>query len=135
MWRADGKELFFFAPDSTTMATSVDTTKQFESAVPRVLFTSPALVSGSGRSFASASGRSFAVSKDGTRFLVNLPRQQAAASSMSWHASPAVLRQSASRVFCESRTMTGVPPFASNISMPVNLARICSLTRMSSCGR
>jgi hypothetical protein len=90
MWRADGKELFFLAPDGTMMTTSVDTTREFESGIPRALFTSAALSragidvmeSGSRRSFASVSGRSFSVSKDGTRFLVNLPQKQAAATPL-----------------------------------------------------
>jgi len=63
VWRADGKELFFLAPDSTVMAAPIDTARQFEPGVPQALFRSNAsTVSGA---------RQFAVSRDGKRILVN----------------------------------------------------------------
>ena len=69
-WRADGKELFFVAPDGTMMAVDIDTTRQVEAGVPRALFKRAALV--------SVRGRPYDVSKDGKRFLVNLPPEQSA---------------------------------------------------------
>ena len=69
-WRADGKELFFLAPGGTMMAVAIDTTRQFDVGVPRVLFRKVGLV--------SVPGRAYDVSTDGKRFLLNLPPEQAA---------------------------------------------------------
>ena len=52
------------------MAVDIDTTRQFEAGVPRALFRRGALV--------SVPGRPYDVSKDGKRFLVNLPPEQSA---------------------------------------------------------
>ncbi len=73
-WRADGKELFFVAPDGTMMAVDIDTTRQVEAGVPRALFKRAALV--------SVRGRPYDVSKDGKRFLVNLPPEESAPAPM-----------------------------------------------------
>ena len=69
-WRSDGKELFFLASEGTMMAVDIAVTRQFEAGVPRALFSRGALV--------SVRGRSYDVSKDGKRFLVNLPPEQSA---------------------------------------------------------
>ena len=69
-WRADGKELFFLAPGGTMMAVAIDTTRQFDVGVPRALFRKVGLV--------SIPGRAYDVSKDGKRFLLDLPPEQAA---------------------------------------------------------
>ena len=69
-WRADGKELFFVDPGGTLMAVPIDTTRGFEVGVPRALFRRG--VSG------SIPGRYYDVAKDGKRFLVNRPLEEAA---------------------------------------------------------
>ena len=69
-WRADGKELYFVAPDGTMMAVDIDTTRQVAAGVPRALFRKGALL--------SVRGRPYDVSKDGKRFLVTLPPEQSA---------------------------------------------------------
>jgi len=66
-----GKEVFFIGPDrSTMMAVDVDTTRNFESDIPRALFST----SGTLR----ATGRRYAVAHDGKRFLLNVLPQQSA---------------------------------------------------------
>jgi Tol biopolymer transport system component len=40
LWRGDGKELFFLAPDATLMAAAVDTSNGFETATAQALFPS-----------------------------------------------------------------------------------------------
>ena len=67
-WRADGKELFFMAFDSTIMAATVTSTDHFESQTPHPLFA--AAIS------TSTQGRQYAASRDGSRFLVNLIDRQ-----------------------------------------------------------
>ena len=69
MWRGDGKELFFLAPDSTMMATTIDTAHQFQAGVPQALFASHAAVM-QGR-------RNYSMTKDGKRFLVAALQQAA----------------------------------------------------------
>jgi Tol biopolymer transport system component len=61
LWRADGRELFFQALDSTMMAAAIDTTRQFEAGMPKPLFQTGAAIS----------RRNVAVTRDGQRFLVN----------------------------------------------------------------
>jgi serine/threonine protein kinase/Tol biopolymer transport system component len=61
-WRADGKELFYFAPDRTLMSVEVETTPTFRvSGPPKALFKGPANVF------------FFDVSSDGERFLIPVP--------------------------------------------------------------
>jgi eukaryotic-like serine/threonine-protein kinase len=61
MWSRDGREVFYLSPDQKMMAASVKISgASFEAATPQVLFTAP-----------GASG--FAVTRDGQRFLVNVP--------------------------------------------------------------
>jgi serine/threonine-protein kinase len=66
-WRPDGKELFFLAPpDARLMSVSVVSGQQLELGKPVRLFTTNA---------SAISGRQYAVSRDGTRFLVNTQMQ------------------------------------------------------------
>jgi Tol biopolymer transport system component len=64
LWRRDGKELFYAAPDGTLMAAPVETQPQFSTGRPKALF----VVSGLG--FDSGSDQRFDVSADGNRFLM-----------------------------------------------------------------
>jgi len=67
-WRADGKELFFMAFDSTIMAATVTSTDHFESQTPHPVFSATMAT--------STQGRQYAPSRDGSRFLVNLIERQ-----------------------------------------------------------
>jgi Tol biopolymer transport system component len=71
-WRADGKELFFAAPDGTVMSVDVTTGATFQSSAPKRLFriSSPIL-------------SNWDVTSDGKRFLV-LVRQDAPAPFTVW---------------------------------------------------
>ena len=64
-WRADGKELFYVAPDKTLMAVGINATSTFEMSKPVPLFTTQV-------SSYTAPNR-YVVSADGQRFLVNSP--------------------------------------------------------------
>ena len=71
MWRADGKELFYLAPDSTLMAVSIDL--KGESQAPEIgparpLFSTGILIS---------NRRQYAVAADGQRFLLNVAEHRA----------------------------------------------------------
>jgi len=68
MWRGDGRELFFLAPDGTLMAAAITTAPQFQPANPQSLF-----VSGTSRVM---NRHAYAVTKDGQRFLVNVAQPQ-----------------------------------------------------------
>ena len=70
MWRGDGRELYFLAPDSTMMAAAISTENGFEAGIPQPLFASGAVNFTGNR-------RQYAVTKDGQRFLINLPQQRA----------------------------------------------------------
>jgi Tol biopolymer transport system component len=63
-WRADGKELFYLGANQQMMAVSVKpgTSGQFEAGIPRVLFSTRAVV---------GNISSYVVTSDGQRFLVN----------------------------------------------------------------
>jgi len=67
-WRDDSRELFFLAPDGAMMAASVATTKDFEADVPQKLFPTGIAFTGN--------RRQYAVTKDGKRFLANVPEQR-----------------------------------------------------------
>ena len=68
-WRADGKELYFTAPDGKLMAAAITATgTTFMAATPVALFAAP-LASGFG-----ANKQEYAVSRDG-RFLLNQPAE------------------------------------------------------------
>ena len=60
LWRGDGKELFYVAPDYMRKAVEIKTAPEFEAGVPKDLFKTP-------NSWGSD------VSPDGQRFLVNMP--------------------------------------------------------------
>ena len=60
-WRADGKELFFIAPDGAVMASDVRGERQLSIGVPRVLFR------------IAGSHGDWAVVSDGSRFLIAIP--------------------------------------------------------------
>ena len=68
LWRGDGRELFFLAPDSTMMAASINAAKGFEAGIPQALFVS-------GAAFTN-NRHQWAVARDGQRFLINLPQQR-----------------------------------------------------------
>src|SRR5262249_6624917 len=66
LWRRDGKELFFLTLDGMLMAAPViQSTPGFEAGTPEPLFQSGTL---------SGGRRTYAVTKDGQRFLVLVPR-------------------------------------------------------------
>jgi eukaryotic-like serine/threonine-protein kinase len=62
LWRADGKELFYLAPEGNAMAVAVNTAGAFQAGVPRVLFKVPP-----GLLF-------WDVSPNGKRFLFPVPK-------------------------------------------------------------
>jgi hypothetical protein len=66
-WRADGGELFYVALDGTMMAASIRATARFDVDGARPLFKTPL----SSRSL----DRPYAVTGDGQRFLVSVPRE------------------------------------------------------------
>jgi serine/threonine protein kinase/Tol biopolymer transport system component len=71
VWRGDGKELFFLAPDGTMMAARIDTVKGFNASVPQPLFQA-GLTS-------TQNNNPYVVTRDGQRFLVPLVDQSVAA--------------------------------------------------------
>jgi len=68
-WRADGKELFFLAPDGTMMAVPIDAAGQLAIGAPQALFQT-------GATAATNYRQMYAATKDGKRFLVNSPPQR-----------------------------------------------------------
>ena len=82
-WRADGKELYFVAPDEKLMAASVTTTgTTFSAGTPVPLFP-VTLAPGLG-----ANNQQYAVSRDG-RFLINQPVEESTTAPitliLNWH--------------------------------------------------
>ena len=70
MWRRDGKELFYIAPDRKLMAVGIDTTGgSFKATVPHELFATS--ITSTHHSF-----RQYDVSLDGQRFVVNTRAEQ-----------------------------------------------------------
>jgi Tol biopolymer transport system component len=68
-WRADGKEIYFIAPDATMMAVPITASgPTFEAGTPMVLF--PTRIVGGGT--VSTNRPQYAVARDG-RFLINQP--------------------------------------------------------------
>jgi hypothetical protein len=65
MWHPNGKELFFLAPDDGLMSVAVETGQTFKHEQARKLFTVQV-----NQTFGQ--GNEYAVSKDGSRFLVNV---------------------------------------------------------------
>jgi Tol biopolymer transport system component len=72
LWRRDGKELFFLSRDGHMMAADIDSSDTFRYSPPVALFPVTTLL-GTG-----PVGRQYAVSRDGKRFLVNVPERQSA---------------------------------------------------------
>jgi Tol biopolymer transport system component len=64
-WRGDGGELFYETPSGSVMSVAVRAGQSFQA--PVLLFTAPFLLGGGGRA------GDYDVSKDGQRFLLNLP--------------------------------------------------------------
>ena len=78
MWRGDGKELFYVVPGvGRLMSVEVKTTPQFSAGVPNLLFTAPVAMT-----HGMEAGNHYAVSADGQRFLLLLPVQEAAPSTI-----------------------------------------------------
>ena len=71
LWRGDGKELFFLAPDGGVLAADVRSAAPFATDAPHVLFSTP---------MSSILRRSYAVTKDGQRFLMGVPDSRSPAS-------------------------------------------------------
>jgi Tol biopolymer transport system component len=65
-WRADGRELFYLAPDGALMVAPVAVAARFELGAPRMLFRTGFR--------GQAAERRYAVTGDGRRFLLSLPR-------------------------------------------------------------
>jgi len=72
-WRADGKELYFLAPDATLMALPVTTGASFEAGAPVALFPTRVIDGGT----IMAGRPQYAIARDG-RFLINQPVADAA---------------------------------------------------------
>jgi serine/threonine protein kinase/Tol biopolymer transport system component len=73
-WRADGKELFYLAPDQTLMAASVSTDRVFRVAHPQPLFRVQ------GEQVAWSGRNRYVPSADGQRFLINIPEGSSSSS-------------------------------------------------------
>ena len=67
-WRADGKELYFLAPDGSLMAVPVKTSAAFEAGTPVRLFQVPGW-----REFISTHPFPYSVTGNGQKFLLSLP--------------------------------------------------------------
>ena len=77
-WRRDGKELFYFAPDSTLMAVDVTAAgSDFKLGVPKPLFRATVL---GGTGGGSGSSWRWDISPDGQRFLINTAVEEATSS-------------------------------------------------------
>jgi eukaryotic-like serine/threonine-protein kinase len=77
-WSRDGKELFYFTPDSTLMAVSVTANgATFQPGVPKPLFRA-AILGGTGSGPTTA--WRWDVAPDGKRFLMNTALEETAAS-------------------------------------------------------
>ena len=66
LWRRDGKEIFYIAPDSKVMAVPVTTGATFQRGTPVALFTAPIYDGATG-----TTNKAWDVTPDGTRFLIN----------------------------------------------------------------
>ncbi len=67
-WRGDGRELFFVTPDGTMMAATIQASTTLEAGLPQALFPSGITQSGN--------RHQYAVTKDGQRFLLNVPQER-----------------------------------------------------------
>src|SRR5262249_29262666 len=83
VWRSDGKELFYVAPDNSIMSVDIKTEPEFEASLPKALFRTrmPSL---------TEARNHYAVTSDGKRFLVNMISQESASSPivvvLNWNA-------------------------------------------------
>jgi len=76
-WSRDGKELFYFTPDSTLMSMSVSTKGgTFQPGIPKSLFRAPVL---GGTGGGTGIAWRWDISPDGQRFLINTALEDAAA--------------------------------------------------------
>jgi eukaryotic-like serine/threonine-protein kinase len=66
MWRGDGKELYFIAANGKLMSVALRTDPTLEYDAPKALFQTM---------FREGAYGSYAVSRDGRRFLINVPPQ------------------------------------------------------------
>ncbi len=73
VWRSDGKELYYVAPDRKIMAVEVKSGSDFSTGLPVPLFDAPVRFDG-----ITESHSAFAVSPDGQRFLMNTIAEEAA---------------------------------------------------------
>jgi len=70
IWRRDGRELFFLSPDGTMMSASMTLSSQFAAGVPQRFFASGV------DSSTGTLRRTYTVTKDGQRFLLNVPQHR-----------------------------------------------------------
>jgi Tol biopolymer transport system component len=68
-WRADGKELFYLAPDRYLMAVPIKASASLQPGTPQRLFEAPV----SSNISAAYTRNQYVVTADGQRFLVNAP--------------------------------------------------------------
>jgi serine/threonine protein kinase len=78
-WRADGRELYFIAPDGVLMAARIDATAAFSAGLPEPLFRVAVL---------PGNNRTYAVAKDGQRFLVPVELSPPLHVVLDWRALP-----------------------------------------------
>jgi eukaryotic-like serine/threonine-protein kinase len=71
-WRADGRELFYLAPDGAMTAVSIDATDAVVAGLPKRLFSAGAV----------SAYQAFSVTKDGQRFLVSTRPQEVASTPL-----------------------------------------------------
>jgi len=67
LWRGDGKELFYYTPDSRVMAVDVETSESFRAGTPVELFRAPTI-----NPLTPQGSLHWAVSRDGQRFLIDV---------------------------------------------------------------
>ena len=72
IWRADGKELFYLAPDGVVMSASVETERTFRSGTPAPLFKAESFKFDPGSDYYM-----YDVTSDGQRFLFLEPARVA----------------------------------------------------------
>jgi len=77
-WRSDGKELFYFSPESKLMAVSVTTGIHFDAGTPTVLFQANPR-----EMVATSEHVTYDISKDGQKFLINTQTKQSETMPMS----------------------------------------------------
>jgi Tol biopolymer transport system component len=87
-WRADGKELFYLAPDRYLMAVPISAGASLQPGTPQRLFEAPV----SSNVSSSYTRNQYVVTADGQRFLVNQPVGRTSISAVTvvvdWTAAP-----------------------------------------------